>query len=490
MSANLSRAEKLELVQLLEEKERRIKSNLVLQRFDSFYGWQNEFVGATREYFECALIAANQIGKTRVGTVMDAAHLLGDYPEDWPGHRFDFAPLCWGLSYSMEKSRDLLQKALFGELRNGEFSGGLVPKERIIDYQSAPGVMNAARTVRVRHRLGTSVMQFWSYTQGQHALMGDVVDWGHVDEEPQDQTIRPQLLTRTINGDAGRGGRLIYTLTPENGRTELIMQFMDTPSPSQFYMQKGWDDAPHMDAEKRERILNQYPSHQRDMRSKGEPMLGHGRIYDIDDEYVTADAVLKIEPHWYVIHGMDFGWDHPQAHIQLVEDRDNGRFWVTKAWKASKVSANDAYGVVKDWGLYPTAWPHDGLQHEKARDDAVQQKEHYVRAGFKMLAEHASWPTPDGSPGSRSVEQGLYEIADLMRKGKFKFCRGLTDLFAEFRQYHRDEKGKIVKSTDDLLDAVRIAYMMRRYAVRAGDAVTEPKPYIPRPIRAMGVRHA
>src|SRR5690606_7831917 len=160
--------------------------------------------------------------------------------------RFDKAPLCWGLGYSMEKCRDLLQKALFGDLRNGEFSGGLIPKERIIDYQSVPGTPNACRTVRVKHRLGPSVKQFWSYTQGQHAIMGDVVDFVHVDEEPEDQTIRPQLLTRTINGDNGKGGRIIYTFTPENGRTELVMKFMDEPTSSQFYMQKGWDDAPHM----------------------------------------------------------------------------------------------------------------------------------------------------------------------------------------------------------------------------------------------------
>lgn len=69
---------------------------------------------------------------------------------------------------------------------------------------------------------GTATIQFWSYTQGQHAIMGDVVDWVHVDEEPKDQTIRPQLITRTINGDKLRGGRIIYTFTPENGRTELV----------------------------------------------------------------------------------------------------------------------------------------------------------------------------------------------------------------------------------------------------------------------------
>lgn len=488
---NLNYEQKKELLELLEAREQLRKKTLYLRIYESFYGWQRDFVKATKEYFECCLCAANQIGKTYLGTDIDAMHLLGEYPDDWEGHRFDFPPMCWGLGYSMEKTRDLLQTALFGKLRNGEFAGGLIPKERILDYESASGTPGACRTVRVKHKLGTSIIQFWSYSQGQHAIMGDVVDWVHVDEEPVDQEIRPQVLTRTANGDRGKGGRIIYTFTPENGRTDLVITFMDNPSESQFFMKKGWDDAPHMTEEKRERMLAAYPAHQRDMRTKGEPMLGHGRIYDIADEFITCEP-FPIPDHWFIINGMDFGWDHPQAHIQLVEDRDAGAFYVVKSYKAVKVSANDAWGAVKSWAAnIPVAWPHDGLQHEKGRDDAVQQKVHYQKAGFKMLPNMATWPeVADGKGGMKtggnSVENGLYEIGDLMRKGLFKIFNGQPDVMDEIRQYHRDDKGKVVKVRDDLLDAIRYAYMMRRYAVRVGDLNKQTKVVIPRPLRPMG----
>ena len=456
--------QKRELIALLEERERREKGQTVLRVFDTFYDWQAEFTAATKDYIECCLCAANQIGKTYTGVEIDAMHLLGDYPEHWPGHRFDFAPLCWGLGFSMEKTRDLLQTKLFGKFINGGFEGGLVPTDRIIDWQSAGGTVGAMRTVRVKHKLGTASIQFWSYSQGQHAIMGDVVDWVHVDEEPRDQSIRPQLLTRIINGDRGRGGRIMYTFTPENGRTELVIQFMDEPTPHQFFMMVGWDRAPHITPEKAEMLLAMYPAYQRDMRTKGIPMLGHGRIYDLSDDFITCEP-FEIPPHWFVIDGMDFGWDHPQAHIKLVEDRDNGDFYVVNAWKQSKVSANEAWGACKPWcdGV-PTAWPHDGLQNEKGRDDAVQQKVHYEKAGFSMLHDFATW-----QEGGNSVESGLYLIGDLMRKGKFKIFKGLIPLLDEIRQYHRDEKGKVVKVRDDLLDAMRYAYMMRRFAVRVGE---------------------
>lgn len=460
----LTRPQKLELISLLEEKQRRADQVKYLTVFKSFYDWQKEFVDATARYHECCLCAANQIGKTYTGTNIDAIHLLGDYPDDWDGHRFDFAPMVWCLGYSMEKTRDLLQTAIFGKYTEGAFEGGLVPADRIEGWESATGTPNSMRSVRVKHRLGTSVVQFWSYSQGQHAIMGDVVDWVHIDEEPKDQTIRPQVLTRTINGDKGKGGRIIYTFTPENGRTDLIIKFMDSPSRDQFFMMKGWADAPHMTEEKRTRLLAQYPEHQKDMRSKGIPMLGHGRIYDLPDEDVECDPFV-IPEHWRVINGMDFGWDHPQSHVQLVEDPDNEIVYVTHSFKKSKISSNDAWGACKSWAdNVPTAWPHDGLQHEKGRDDAKQQKTHYEEAGFKMLHDHATWPE-----GGNSVENGLYLILDLMRKGKLKFFRGQIDLMDEYRQYHRNEKGKIVKVRDDILDAIRYAFMMRRFSIRYGD---------------------
>lgn len=467
----IDRSEKEQLYAMVLEQARRARLNAARDAHGMMYPWQREFIGLTKQHYECCLCAANQIGKTFTGTTIDALHLLGDYPEDWGGHKFERAPMCWALGYSMEKTRDLLQTAMFGSIKGGKFEGGLIPAERIVSHESVAGTVNAVRTVRVKHSSGgTSTIQFWSYKQGQHALMGDKVDWFHVDEEPRDQTIRPQILTRTLNGDGGNGGRGIYTFTPENGRTDLVVQFMDSPSEYQAFMQKGWDDAPHMTKEKRDRALMQYPAHQRDMRTKGEPMLGHGRIYDLADDFITCDPI-EIPDHWFALNGLDFGWDHPQAVIKLVEDRDTGTFYVTHCYKARQVSANDAWGATQSWAKgIPTAWPHDGLQHEKGRDSSKQLKEHYADAGFSLTTAHATWPK-----GGNSVETGLFEIRDLMRKGKFKVYVGLVEWLREFRQHHRDDKGRIVKTNDDLLDATRYAYMMRRYAKRIGNIGVKPK---------------
>jgi phage terminase large subunit-like protein len=464
----LTKAQKIELVQLIEEKNRRANVYRYKKFFSSRYDWQKRFIGATAEFSQVALIAANRTGKTETGTGVDAIHAMGDYPDDWNGYRFDHAPLIWCLGYSGEKVRDLLQTPILGVKTENGWEGGLIPGELIVDTEPMAGTPNGVRSAYIRHKSGQrSKIQFWSYSQGQHALMGDDVDWFHIDEEPKDPTIYPQVLTRTAAADKGRGGRGILTFTPENGRTELVIQLMDTPAPAQFCMSAGWDDAPHLSEKVKEDLLASYPVHQRDMRTKGIPMLGHGRIYDLGEDYVTCDP-FPIPDHWMVINGMDFGWDHPQAHMQLAWDMENDAYYVTRAYKARKTSPAEAWSAVKIWAQNaPTSWPADGLQTEKG--SGKQQKSYYEEAGFDMLEEPAFW-----EDGSRSVEPGLFELFDLMRRGKFKVFSGCRDWFEEFNFYHRDAKGKIVKTRDDLLDATRYAYMMRRYAIRYADIHNPP----------------
>jgi len=458
----MNKAQKIEYATLLEERIKRDAVNALPRLLSSLYPWQSRFVSATKDHLACLLMAANQVGKTRTGTAIDAVHLTGDYPDDWQGHRFDFAPMCWLLGFSGEKTRDLLQRKLFGRLSNGQFSGGLIPSERIVDYISMSGTSGACREVRVRHNLGgISICQFWSYSQGQHALMGDVVDYYHIDEEPEDAEIYPQVITRTLNGDRGKGGRGILTLTPENGKTELVSSFMDDESGTKYMQTATWEDAPHLDEQTKRTILAAYPAYQRDMRSRGIPLMGSGLIFEHAEEAITCKR-FEIPDHFFMLNGMDFGWDHPQAHVQIAIDPDSATLYVTNAWRSSKKQPFEAWQSVKAWAQgVPTAWPHDGNQHEKG--SARQQMDYYSEAGWIMLDDHATWP--DGSNG---VEAGLVKLNELMATGKFKVFADLHEVISEIREYHRKAMpsglSQIVKKGDDLIDAIRTAFMMARFA--------------------------
>jgi len=68
-----------------------------------------------------------------------------------------------------------------------------------------------------------------------------------------------------------------------------------------------------------------------------------------------------------------------------------------------------------------------------------------------------------------------------MKTGRFKIVSTLVEVFEELRQYHTkttaDGKSVIVKIKEDLLDAIRYAYMMRRYAIRVCDLYPEQQTY-------------
>jgi len=464
-------SEKQQLILLLEEKARRLDKSLYLKVWKSLYVWQRRFIASTAEYISSLLMAANRVGKTYTGCLVDSIHATGNYPDDWEGHRFDHAPLIWVLGYSGEKIRDLLQAPIVGNYSMGSLEGGLIPTELIADSLPMMGTPRCVREVRVRHISGgISRIQFWSYSQGQHALMGDSVDWYHIDEEPKDSKIYPQVVTRTLTGDQGKGGRGILTFTPENGRTELVVSFMDNPGESQYMQRATWDDAKHLTEEMKEAIIALYPPYQRDMRTKGLPLLGSGLIFDLDIEDNKVKP-FECPDHWFMINGMDFGWDHPQAHVQLWWDKDDGCIYVAKAWKKRKTQPYEAWQYVKSWAKgVPTSWPHDGLQTEKG--SAKAQKSYYEESGWEMLSKHATWPT-----GDNGVEQGIMEIYKLLKLNKLRFIGEMADLFEELLNYHRDDNGKIVKIQDDLICAIRYAYMMRRYAVRKYDIIDKGEEY-------------
>ena len=408
-------------------------------------------------------MAANQIGKSRTGCTITAIHLTGEYPENWEGYQFDHAPLCWMLGYSGEKTRDLLQKKLFGDLVNGEFQGGYIPKEKILDKIPMSGTPRAMREVRVQHVNGIARCQFWSYNQGQHALMGDSgVDWYMIDEEPEDSEIYPQLITRTINGDHGKGGRGILTFTPENGKTQLVCQFMDEDLISQAMLTATWNDAPHMTEEKKVRALASYPPYQQMMRSQGVPLMGAGLIFEIDEELVRCDR-FDIPAHFKIINGMDFGWDHPWSMVQLAIDEENDVIYVTQAFKRSKLLPHDAWRATKSWSTnVPVAWPQDGLQ---TRENGKEKRDVYIEEGFELLDSHATW-----EGGGVSVNIGIVQLNRLFKTGQLRIFSDLYEVFEELRQYHtrkvgKDETVQIVKIKDDILDAIRYAFMMRREAV-------------------------
>ncbi|MEY9100496.1 phage terminase large subunit-like protein [Sinorhizobium fredii] len=461
MLASLSSSEKLELVQLLEERQRRKKQNLLASYKP--YGKQREFHEAGKGYRERLFMAGNQLGKTLAGAAEAGMHLTGKYPDWWDGRRFDGPIIMAAGSESYELTRDGVQRLLIGPPMNEEDWGcGYIPKADIVATTRRSGVSGALDSVTVRHVSGgVSTLLFKAYDQGRGKWQANTVNYVWFDEEPPED-VYFEGITRT---NATRGS-IAVTFTPLKGMSTVVARFlMPGEDPGAAYRTVTTmtiEDAEHYTEEQRRQIIDSYPAHEREARTKGVPSLGSGRIFPISEESIRVDP-FEIPKHWVQIGGLDFGWDHPFAATGCAWDRDADVFYVTKVYREREATPIIHAAALKPWGAWlPWSWPHDGLQHDKGSGEQLAQQ--YKAQGLSMLPERATF-----DDGTNGVEAGLSDMLQRMQTGRFKVFSTCGPWFEEFRLYHRKD-GKIVKERDDVISASRYALMMKRFAKVKADA--------------------
>src|SRR5882724_6702599 len=407
--------------------------------------------GATAR--ERLLMAGNQLGKTLAGGFEVAMHMTGRYPDWWQGKRFTKPVVGWVCGRSGEDVRDGMQRILLG--RAGQRGTGSIPKDAIADLVPARGTPGLYDIIRIKHASGgVSAASTKSYKAGREAFQGEALDFVSFDEEPP-ADIYTEGLTRTNIG----AGPVWLTFTPLLGMSEVVRRFLLEPSPDRSVTQMTIDDVTHYTAEERARIIASYPPHEREARIKGVPVLGSGRIFPVPEDEI-ASPEREFPRHWPRIGGMDFGYDHPFAAVELVWDRDTDTIHVTRSYRHREGSPVLHAAALRPWGKLPWAWPRDGSR-ETLEGAGVALARQYGAQGLDMLAGHAQF-----EDGSVSVEAGLMDMLDRMKTGRFKVLAHLNDWFEEFRLYHRKD-GRVVKEGDDLMAATRYALMMLRHATTA-----------------------
>ena len=109
------------------------------------------------------------------------------------------------------------------------------------------------------------------------------------------------------------------------------------------------DDVAHYSAEEKARIIASYAAHEREARTKGVPTLGSGRIFPVPEDAICIKQ-RDFPSHWPRIGGLDFGWDHPFAAVELVWDRDTDCVYVSRCHRASQMTPIIARGSTSPMG--------------------------------------------------------------------------------------------------------------------------------------------
>lgn len=398
-------------------------------------------------------MAGNQLGKTLAGAAEAAMHLTGQYPDWWDGKRFDKPVTMLAGSESYELTRDGVQRLLVGPPAIEEDWGtGMIPWASLGDTARRAGLSNALETISVKHiGGGNSQCLFKAYEQGRGKWQANTVDYVWFDEEPPED-VYFEGLTRTN----ATKGIVAVTFTPLKGVSSVVGRYILETSPDRFVTTMTIDDAEHISPEERQKIIDSYPAHEREARTKGVPSLGSGRIFPISEESIVCDP-FPIPKEWAQIGGMDFGWDHPFAAVRCAWDRDADVFYVIANYREREVTPIIHAAAIKPWGeWYPWAWPHDGLQHDKGSGE--QLADQYAKLGINMWHERATFEDE-----TNGVEAGLSDMLQRMQTGRWKVFISCREWLEEFRLYHRKD-GKIVKERDDVISASRYALMMKRFA--------------------------
>lgn len=459
----LSKKEELQLLDLLKQEEDYFKYN----KIDIYFGDTDytapdgtiihsrdaypkhlEFFEAGAQFALRAFIAGNQCGKSTAGLVETVYHATGVYPKWWKGKRFNRPVQIWMCGDRSETIRDGLQEKLLGSTVPSpeEPSSGLLKQKYIIKLSALAGMQNAIGQYFIKHISGgTSVITVKKYEAGRTAFESATIDIVHLDEEcPRD--IFSECLTRTMKNK----GILYLTFTPDSGLTETVEFFLDKNNGADKHVTTvGWDNAPHLDTERKKLLLASYSAHERDCRSKGTPYLGKGKIYNFNEDQVVINPI-KIEPWWPRVFGMDVGYAHPTAVLWAAWDRENDIVYIYGEYKrAGSKPSEDANAILARGKWIPGVIDTSSKAESKTADGA-RLIDIYERYGIDLTVV---------TKGAGSVEEGILEVSDRFEGGRLKIFNTCVETLDEIRLYRRDDNGKIVKKKDDLMDAMR--YMVR-----------------------------
>lgn len=207
----------------------------------------------------------------------------------------------------------------------------------------------------------------------------------------------------------------------------------------------GWQDVPHLDAQTKAELLKSIPPHLRDARTKGEPSMGSGTIYPIEQSEITC-APFPIPAYFAKGYGMDVGWNRTAAAFGAW-DRDEDVIYIYSEHYRGQAEPSihaDAIKARGDWLV--------GACDYAGTDQSSGERllDIYQDLGLNVVR------------AKKEVGAGILEVWQRLSTGRLKIFTSCQNLLTEHRLYRRDEQGRIVKANDHLMDSLR--YLVRLHA--------------------------
>lgn len=211
-----------------------------------------------------------------------------------------------------------------------------------------------------------------------------------------------------------------------------------------YSIQVGWDDVPHLTEKAKAELREAYPPHELDARSKGIPILGSGRIYPVPDNVWVCDP-FELPNHWPRAFGMDVGWNRTAA-IWGAWDRDSDTVYCYSEHYRGQAEPSIHADAIRSRGDWITG-AIDPASAGSNQKDGSRLIDDYRGLGLRLVE------------AENTVEAGIHAVYRRLSGGKLKVFRTLGATQSELRLYRRDDRGRVVKENDHLMDALRYLVM-------------------------------
>lgn len=293
----LSRVEKIEYLELLDEQERRRREDPL--KYATRHVKQLEAHQSDKAIR--ALFWGNRVGKTEFGgeEVAEYATIRHKYRELKPP--FDI----WSACPSFEVQEFTTQKKLLDYLPPSE-----VEK---IDYLRG-------RIIRkIRMKNGVNII-FKSYEQGREKFQGAGNRLIWFDEEPP-KDIWEECFVRV---EAGQQLDVILTMTAIKGMTWVYDEiYLATGNDDLFVSEAGWDDNPYLTDEQKEQMARGLSAAALKVRREGKFVKRVGLVAAWWDRTAHIRHYDNLDKSWTWYEVLDGGFSDPAAYLLIGVDNDN-----------------------------------------------------------------------------------------------------------------------------------------------------------------------
>jgi phage terminase large subunit-like protein len=396
-------------------------------------------------YKVMSIFGGNRTSKTFTPCFAIACWATGEYPAWWDsvgGLRFE-KPLTILVSGATgELVRDSLQLYLIGR-KHAEGDGSLIPSRNIEHVSYQTGVDGLAARCVIKGRYGSTIIDFKSDERGRKRFQSVAYDIVLLDEE-HDAGVFSECVTRTlttkgfvINAFTALKGvtPLVALLLPQYSGQEELDQFAQVKA-ARWHTFIGWDDIPYSQLSERERsnAKAHYLPHEIMARTTGVPTVGSGMVWPMDENVLFVPP-FRVPEDWPQLVTLDPGFDHGTGALRWALDQEGDSMYVIADWWKRLEHYAVHADRIKRWG----AWLPVVMDYASGVnvDDGEAVKSKYRKALTNPIIN-----------ANKSWHLGATAVYDRMVDGRlfiFDSCRAWR---SQYRQYVRNEKGKIALPKD------------------------------------------